>query len=301
MAINRADIAKQLLPGLNAIFGLEYSAVDEEHMPLFDIESSDRAFEEEVLMTGFGAAPTKAEGSAVVYDTAQESWTSRYTHETVALAFAVTEEAMEDNLYDTFAKIRARALARAMAQTKQVKAANVYNNGFSAAYPGGDAVALFSSAHPTVGDGNQSNLETAADLAEGTLETAIINTHKIKDDRGIFIGASPVSLHVAPDGQFDADRILASPGRPSSPNNDINAVRNLGLVPQGYYVNRRFTDADAWFLRNDCPNGTKLFVRAPLATKMEPDFDTGNLRFKARERYSFGWSDWRGFFGANPS
>jgi hypothetical protein len=297
MAINRADIAKQLLPGLNAIFGLEYAAVDEEHMPLFDIESSDRAFEEEVLMTGFGAAPTKAEGSAVVYDTAQESWTSRYTHETVALAFAVTEEAMEDNLYDTFAKIRARALARAMAQTKQVKAANVYNNGFSAAYPGGDAVALFSSAHPTVGDGNQSNLETAADLAEGTLETAIINTHKIKDDRGIFIGASPVSLHVAPDGQFDADRILASPGRPSSPNNDINAVRNLGLVPQGYYVNRRFTDADAWFLRNDCPNGTKLFVRAPLATKMEPDFDTGNLRFKARERYSFGWSDWRQWRG----
>jgi len=297
MAINRADIAKQLLPGLNAIFGLEYAAVDEEHMPLFDIESSDRAFEEEVLMTGFGAAPTKAEGSAVVYDTAQESWTSRYTHETVALAFAVTEEAMEDNLYDTFAKIRARALARAMAQTKQVKAANVYNNGFSAAYPGGDAVALFSNAHPTVGDGNQSNLETAADLAEGTLETAIINTHKIKDDRGIFIGASPVSLHVAPDGQFDADRILASPGRPSSPNNDINAVRNLGLVPQGYYVNRRFTDADAWFLRNDCPNGTKLFVRAPLATKMEPDFDTGNLRFKARERYSFGWSDWRQWRG----
>ena len=297
MAINRADIAKQLLPGLNAIFGLEYAAVDEEHMPLFDIESSDRAFEEEVLMTGFGAAPTKAEGSAVVYDTAQESWTSRYTHETVALAFAVTEEAMEDNLYDTFAKIRARALARAMAQTKQVKAANVYNNGFSAAYPGGDAVALFSSAHPTIGDGNQSNLETAADLAEGTLETAIINTHKIKDDRGIFIGASPVSLHVAPDGQFDADRILASPGRPSSPNNDINAVRNLGLVPEGYYVNRRFTDADAWFLRNDCPNGTKLFVRAPLATKMEPDFDTGNLRFKARERYSFGWSDWRQWRG----
>ena len=297
MAINRADIAKQLLPGLNAIFGLEYAAVDEEHMPLFDIESSDRAFEEEVLMTGFGAAPTKAEGSAVVYDTAQESWTSRYTHETVALAFAVTEEAMEDNLYDTFAKIRARALARAMAQTKQVKAANVYNNGFSASYVGGDGVALFSSAHPTIGDGNQSNLETAADLAEGTLETAIINTHKIKDDRGIFIGASPVSLHVAPDGQFDADRILASPGRPSSPNNDINAVRNLGLVPEGYYVNRRFTDADAWFLRNDCPNGTKLFVRAPLATKMEPDFDTGNLRFKARERYSFGWSDWRQWRG----
>lgn len=297
MAINRADIAKQLLPGLNAIFGLEYAAVDEEHTSLFDIESSDRAFEEEVLMTGFGAAPTKAEGSAVVYDTAQESWTSRYTHETVALAFAVTEEAMEDNLYDTFAKIRARALARAMAQTKQVKAANVYNNGFSAAYVGGDGVALFSSAHPTIGDGNQSNLETAADLAEGTLETAIINTHKIKDDRGIFIGASPVSLHVAPDGQFDADRILASPGRPSSPNNDINAVRNLGLVPQGYFVNRRFTDADAWFLRNDCPNGTKLFVRAPLATKMEPDFDTGNLRFKTRERYSFGWSDWRQWRG----
>jgi hypothetical protein len=297
MAINRADIAKQLLPGLNAIFGLEYAAVDEEHSPLFDMENSDRAFEEEVLMTGFGAAPTKAEGAAVVYDTAQESWTSRYTAETVALAFAVTEEAMEDNLYDTFAKVRARALARAMAQTKQVKAANVYNNGFTAGYVGGDGVVLFSAAHPTVGDGNQSNLETAADLAEGTLETAIINTHKIKDDRGIFIGASPVSLHVAPDGQFDADRILASPGRSNTDLNDINAVRNLGLVPNGYYVNRRFTDADAWFLRNDCPNGTKMFMRAPLATKMEPDFDTGNLRFKARERYSFGWSDWRQWRG----
>jgi len=297
MAINRADIAKQLLPGLNAIFGLEYAAVDEEDRPLFDMENSDRAFEEEVLMTGFGAAPTKAEGAAVVYDTAQESWTARYTAETVALAFAVTEEAMEDNLYDTFAKVRARALARAMAQTKQVKAANVYNNGFTAGYVGGDGVVLFSAAHPTVGDGNQSNLETAADLAEGTLETAIINTHKIKDDRGIFIGASPVSLHVAPDGQFDADRILASPGRSNTDLNDINAVRNLGLVPNGYYVNRRFTDADAWFLRNDCPNGTKMFMRAPLATKMEPDFDTGNLRFKARERYSFGWSDWRQWRG----
>jgi len=297
MAINRADIAKQLLPGLNAIFGLEYAAVDEEDRPLFDMENSDRAFEEEVLMTGFGAAPTKAEGAAVVYDTAQESWTARYTAETVALAFAVTEEAMEDNLYDTFSKVRARALARAMAQTKQVKAANVYNNGFTAGYVGGDGVVLFSAAHPTVGDGNQSNLETAADLAEGTLETAIINTHKIKDDRGIFIGASPVSLHVAPDGQFDADRILASPGRSNTDLNDINAVRNLGLVPNGYFVNRRFTDADAWFLRNDCPNGTKMFMRAPLATKMEPDFDTGNLRFKARERYSFGWSDWRQWRG----
>jgi len=297
MAINRADIAKQLLPGLNAIFGLEYAAVDEEDRPLFDMENSDRAFEEEVLMTGFGAAPTKAEGAAVVYDTAQESWTARYTAETVALAFAVTEEAMEDNLYDTFSKVRARALARAMAQTKQVKAANVFNNGFTAGYVGGDGVVLFSAAHPTVGDGNQSNLETAADLAEGTLETAIINTHKIKDDRGIFIGASPVSLHVAPDGQFDADRILASPGRSNTDLNDINAVRNLGLVPNGYFVNRRFTDADAWFLRNDCPNGTKMFMRAPLATKMEPDFDTGNLRFKARERYSFGWSDWRQWRG----
>ena len=204
---------------------------------------------------------------------------------------------MEDNLYDTFAKIRARALARAMAQTKQVKAANTFNNGFDAAYTGGDSVAFFSAAHPTVGDGNQSNLETAADLAEGTLETAIINTHKMKDDRGIFIGASPTSLHIAPDGQFDADRILSSPGRSASPNNDINAVRNLGIVPQGYTVNRRFTDADAWFLRNDTPNGTKLFIRAPLATKMEPDFDTGNLRFKARERYSFGWSDWRQYRG----
>jgi len=269
----------------------------------FEVENSDRAFEEEVLFTGFGTAPTKGEGASVSYDDAQESYSARYTAETIALAFAVTEEAMEDNLYDTFAKLRAKGLARAMANTKQVKAANIYNNGFSDTI--GDGAAFFSASHPTISDGLQSNLLGAADLSEATLETALTTAQKTKDDRGILIGASVVSLHIPVDYWAVADKILSSPGNTgtsaasANPNtNAINAIRNMGMVPEGYYINRRFTDTDAWFVKTDVPNGTKMFVRSPLQTKMEPDFDTGNLRFKARERYSFGVSDWRGWYGS---
>lgn len=313
MAINRAGIAKELLPGLNAVFGIEYADVDNEHASLFAVEQSDRAFEEEVLFTGFGTAPVKGEGAAVQYDDAQEGYTARYTHETVALAFAVTEEAMEDNLYDTFAKLRAKGLARAMANTKQVKAADVFNNGFSTSYLGGDGAALFSASHPTVGNGNQSNTLGATDLSESALESGLITISKAKDDRGILIGLRAVSLHVPPDLIFTADQILNSTMsttigvNPTTTTNgatnvnDINSIRSQGMVPKGFFVNRRFTDTNAWFLRTDCPNGAKMFVRSPLQTKMEPDFDTGNLRFKSRERYSFGWSDWRGFYGASGS
>ena len=295
MAINRASIAKELLPGLNAVFGIEYGSVDEEHKPLYEIENSDRAFEEEVLFTGFGAAPVKGEGAAVVYDDASESYTSRYTNETVALAFAVTEEAMEDNLYDTFAKLRAKGLARAMGSTKQQKAADLYNNGFATNQ--GDGVPMFSAAHPVVGSGTVTNITTAAAIAEGTIEAAIIQIQKTTDDRGILVGASGVSLHVPTDLLFTADQLLNTPGTTGGANNDINAIRHLGVLPDGFYVNRRFTDVNAWFIKTDVPNGTKMFTRTPLQTKMEPDFDTGNLRFKARERYSFGVSDWRSWFG----
>ena len=303
MAINRASINKELLPGLNAIFGLEYGEVNNEHQAIYEIENSDRAFEEEVLFTGFGTAPTKGEGAAVSYDDAQESYTARYTAETVALAFAITEEAMEDNLYDTFAKLRAKGLARAMANTKQVKAANLFNNSFSDTI--GDGVAFFSDSHPTVADGLQDNLLAASDLAESTLETALTAIQKTKDERGILIGASAVSLHIPVDYWAVADRVLSSPGNTQTsaaaadPNtNAINAIRHMGMVPEGYHINRRFTDTDAWFVKTDVPNGTKMFIRSPLQTKMEPDFDTGNLRFKARERYSFGVSDWRGWYGS---
>ena len=303
MAINRASINKELLPGLNAIFGLEYGEVNNEHKVLYEVENSDRAFEEEVLFTGFGTAPTKGEGAAVSYDDAQESYTARYTAETVALAFAITEEAMEDNLYDTFAKLRAKGLARAMANTKQVKAANLFNNSFTDTI--GDGVAFFSDSHPTVADGLQDNLLAASDLAESTLETALTAIQKTKDDRGILIGASAVSLHIPVDYWAVADRVLSSPGNTQTsaaaadPNtNAINAIRHMGMVPEGYHINRRFTDTDAWFVKTDVPNGTKMFIRSPLQTKMEPDFDTGNLRFKARERYSFGVSDWRGWYGS---
>jgi len=307
MAINRASINKELLPGLNAVFGLEYGEVNDEHKTLYEIENSDRAFEEEVLFTGFGTAPTKGEGAAVSYDDAQESYTARYTAETVALAFAITEEAMEDNLYDTFAKLRAKGLARAMANTKQVKGANLFNNSFTDTI--GDGVAFFSDSHPTVADGLQDNLLAASDLAESTLETALTAIQKTKDDRGILIGASAVSLHIPVDYWAVADRVLSSPGNTqasagSGATNDgfnmnaINATRHMGMVPEGYHINRRFTDTDAWFVKTDVPNGTKMFVRSPLQTKMEPDFDTGNLRFKARERYSFGVSDWRGWYGS---
>ena len=295
MPINRAAISKELLPGLNAVFGMEYGEVNDEHKPLYEIENSDRSFEEEVLFTGFGQAPVKNEGAAVVYDDASESYTARYTNETIALAFAITEEAMEDNLYDTFAKLRAKGLARAMANTKQVKAAKLYNDGFSTAQ--GDGVSLFNASHPTVGDGDQTNTGTAAALSESSLETAIIQTQKVKDDRGILIGASGVSLHIPVDLMFTADVILNTPGKPASADNDINSVRHLGVVPNGYFVNRRFTDTNGWYIKTDVPNSTKMFNRTPLQTKMEPDFDTGNLRFKARERYSFGVSDWRGWYG----
>lgn len=306
MAINRASISKELLPGLNAVFGLEYGEVDNEHAPLFETENSDRAFEEEVLFTGFGSAPVKGEGAAVSYDDAQESYTARYTHETVALGFAITEEAMEDNLYDSFAKLRAKALARAMSNTKQVKAADVYNNAFSTSYLGGDGVAMISNAHPTL-SGNQSNLIGATDLSEAALETALISINKIKDDRNILVGASAKSLHIPSDLGFTAEQILRSPGSTTAGGsaafavNDINAIMSMSSVPEGFMVNRRFTDTNAWFLKTDCPNGTKMFDRVGLQTKMEPDFDTGNLRYKTRERYAFGWSDWRQWFGAAGS
>ena len=308
MAINRADIAKELLPGLNAIFGLEYGMVDDELAPLYEVENSDKAFEEEVLFTMFGEAPVKSEGAAVQYDSAQESYASRYTHETIALAFAVTEEAMEDNLYDTFAKVRAKGLARAMGSTKQVKAANTFNNAFSASYLGGDGVSLISDSHPTIGDGNQSNKIGTAAISMTTLETAVTNISKIKDDRGIMVAASAMSVHIPPELAMETDMLLHSAGLPngtlayptgSYAPNDLNPIPNMGLFPQGFFVNRRFTNASKWFVKTDVPNGTKMFVRMPLATKMEPDFDTGNLRYKARERYSFGWSDWRQWFGAD--
>ena len=298
MAINRAAISKELLPGLNAVFGMEYGEVNNEHEPLYEIENSDRAFEEEVLFTGFGTAPTKIEGAAVTYDNASESYTARYTNETIALAFAVTEEAMEDNLYDTFAKLRAKGLARAMANTKQVKAATLFNDAFSTAQ--GDGVSFINTAHPIVIGGTQSNYAndgTAADLSQSTLETALTQIQKTKDDRGILVGASAMSLHVPVDSWNLADVVLNTPGKTSSADNDINPTRHMGMVPDGFYVNRRFTDGDAWFIKTDVPNGTKMFIRTPLQTKMEPDFDTGNIRFKARERYSFGVSDWRGWFG----
>ena len=299
MAINRASISKELLPGLNAVFGMEYGEVNNEHEPLYETENSDRAFEEEVLFTGFGTAPVKGEGAGVVYDDASESYTARYTAETIALAFAVTEEAMEDNLYDTFAKLRAKGLARAMANTKQVKGAKVFNDAFAGSGVNlGDGKTLCASDHPTVGDGDQSNLLTAADLSQTGLETALTSIQKIKDDRGILVGASALSLHIPVDYWNTADVILNTPGKTTSSDNDINATRHMGMVPNGFYVNRRFTDTDAWFLKTDVPNGTKMFIRTPLQTKMEPDFDTGNLRFKARERYSFGVSDWRGWFGS---
>jgi hypothetical protein len=300
--LTRAQFAKQLIPGLNAIFGTAYKSIDNEHTPLFDVEKSDRSFEEEVLMTGFGTAPVKTEGDQVFFDTASEAWTSRYTHETVAMAFAITEEAIEDNLYGTTGKLKARAMGRAMANAKQVKAANVFNNGFStnALYAGGDGKPLFATDHPTLAAGNQSN-RVSSDLSETALESALINIGLTKDDRGLLIGARAVSLHIAPQNQFVAHRILFSDLRVGTADNDTNALKDMGLFSRGYTVNHRFTDPNAWFIRTDVPNGTKMFVRAPLATKDDVDFLTGNMRYKARERYSFGWSDWRQWYGSSGS
>ena len=300
--LTRAQFAKQLVPGLNAIFGTAYKSIDNEHAPLFDIERSDRSFEEEVLMTGFGTAPVKSEGDQVFFDTASEAWTSRFTHETVAMAFAITEEAIEDNLYGTTGKMKANAMGRAMANAKQVKAANVYNNGFntSSLYAGGDGKPLFASDHPTLAAGTQSN-KVSSDLSETALEAALINISLTKDDRGLLIGARAVSLHIPPQLQFVAHRILFSDLRVGTADNDTNAMKDMGLFSKGYNVNHRFTDTNGWFIRTDVPNGTKMFIRAPLATKDDVDFLTGNMRYKARERYSFGWSDWRQWYGSSGS
>jgi len=299
MAINRAQLVKELVPGLNALFGLEYARYADEHMMIFDTESSDRAYEEEVMLSGFGEAAVKGEGAAVKYDTAQETWTARYVHNTVALAFSLTEEAMEDNLYDTLSARYTRALARSMQQTKQVKAANVLNNGFSSTYPGGDGKELFATDHGSLTAGDLKNeLSTAADLNETSMEQALIDIAGFKDERGLKVNAQAQRLIVPPALQFIADRLLNTPGRVSTADNDINAIRNMNMIPDGYAVNHYLTDTDAWFLKTDVPNGMKHFVRTAVSTNMEGDFETGNVRYKARERYSFGWSDWRGIFGS---
>ena len=299
MAINRAQLVKELVPGLHALFGLEYDRYENQHEAIFDTENSDRAFEEEVMLSGFGQATVKGEGAAVSYDTAQEAWTSRYTHETVALAFALTEEAIEDNLYDTLSSRYTRALARSMSTTKQVKAANVLNNAFSSSFVGGDGKELCATDHPTVGAGDLRNeLATAADLNETSLEQALIDIADFKDERGLKVNAQAVRLIIPPALQFVADRLMESQGRVGTSDNDINAIRNLGMISGGYTVNNYLTDTDAFFIKTDIPNGLKHFVRTPVSTSMEGDFETGNVRYKARERYSFGFSDWRGIFGS---
>ena len=299
MAISRAQLAKELEPGLNALFGMEYARYENEHAEIFDTESSDRAFEEEVLIVGFGNAEVKTEGQGVDYDTASEGFTARYTHETVALAFALTEEAVEDNLYDRLGARYTKALARSMAHTKQVKAANVLNNAFSSSYTGGDGLSLINTAHTLAGGGTWANrASTMADLNETSLENALIGISTFVDDRNMILALQGTKLIVPPQLQFIADRLLESPGRVGTADNDINAVRNMGLLPQGYSVNHFLTDTDAWFLLTDCPDGFKHFERSPISTSMEGDFDTGNVRYKARERYSFGWSNPRCVYGS---
>lgn len=298
MAISRAQLVKELLPGLNALFGLEYARYDQEHEQIFETESSDRAFEEEVMLTGFDTAPVKSEGAGVAFDQAQEAFTSRYTHETIALAFSITEEAVEDNLYDKLSARYTRALARSMSNTKQVKGAAVLNNAFNTSYPGGDTKALCVSDHPTVGGPDLRNvLSTAADLNETSLEQALIDIAAFTDERGLKVALQGLKLIIPKELQFTADRLLETPGRVGTADNDINAIRNMGMVPEGYTVNHYLTDTDAWFIKTDCPNGLKMFNRAAIKTSMEADFDTGNVRYKARERYSFGWSDPRTIFG----
>ena len=300
MAINRAQLAKELEPGLNALFGMEYSRYENEHAEIFDQETSDRAFEEEVMLMGFGEAGVKQEGAAVQFDTATESFTARYTHETVALAFSLTEEAVEDNLYDTLSARYTRSLARSMAYTKQVKATNVLNNAFTTA--GGDGVSLVNTAHPTALGGNFSNKSaTNADLNETSLEQAMIDIAGFIDERGLKIAMQGRKLIIPVNTQFVADRVLNSTLRVGTADNDINAMRNMGMLPDGYVVNHYLLDTDAFFIKTDAPNGFKHFVRAPLTTGMEGDFDTGNMRYKARERYSFGFSDPRCVYGSEGS
>jgi len=298
MAISRAQLVKELEPGLNALFGLEYKNYANEHSQIFDTENSDRAFEEEVMLSGFGNAGVKPEGQSVNYDAATETFTARYTHETLALAFSITEEAIEDNLYDRLASRYTKALARSMANAKQVKAANVLNRGFNSSYTGGDGLELFSTAHIIVSGTEQNELSTAADLNETSLEQAMIDIAALTDERGLKIAAQGRKMIVPSALQFTAERLLKSVGRTGTADNDISAVVSMNVIPQGYVVNHYITDTDAWFIKTDVPNGLKHFVRAPIKTAMEGDFETGNVRYKARERYSFGWSDWRGVFGS---
>ena len=298
MAISRAQLVKELEPGLNALFGLEYKQYVNEAAEIFDTESSDRAFEEEVMLSGFGNAAVKPEGQGIQFDDAQETFTARYTNETIALAFAITEEAIEDNLYDRLASRYTKALARSMANTKQVKGAGVLNNGFLAAFAGGDGQPLFSNAHPTL-SGNFSNmLATASDLNETSLEQSLIDIAAMTDERGLLIAARGMKLVIPSALQFTADRLMKSEGRVGTADNDINAIKNMGMIPQGYTVNHFLTNARRWFIKTDVPNGLKHFNRSPIKTTMEGDFDTGNVRYKARERYVFGFSDPRGAFGS---
>jgi hypothetical protein len=299
MAISRSQLVKELEPGLNALFGLEYNRYENEHAEIFTSEASDRAFEEEVMLSGFGSAPVKTEGSNVTFDQATESFTARYTHETIAMAFAITEEAIEDNLYDRLAARYTRALARSMANTKQVKAANVLNNAFDSNFTGGDGKELCSLLHPLASGGVLENtLNTAADLSETSIEQSLIDIAAFVDERGLKIALQGVKLIIPKELQFTAERIMKSPQRVGTADNDINAMANMGMIPQGYRVNHYLTDTDAFFIMTDAPNGMKMFVRSPIKTAIEGDFDTGNVRFKARERYSFGFSDPRGIFGS---
>ena len=299
MAISRAQLLKELLPGLNALFGLQYATYDQEHKEIYETETSERSFEEETKLSGFSAAPVKNEGSAIAYDNAQEAWTARYNHETIALGFSLTEEAIEDNLYDSLSARYTKALARAMAYTKQVKAAAVLNNGFSSNYLGGDGVALFSASHPLITGGVNSNIPTTpADLNETSLESAVIQISLWTDERGLLIAAKPKKLVVPSSLQFVATRLLETELRVGTADNDINAIKNNGSISEGYTVNHFLTDTNAWFLTTDVPNGMKHFVRSPLANSMDGDFDTGNVRYKSRERYSFGWSDPLGMYGS---
>jgi hypothetical protein len=302
MAISRSQLLKELLPGLNALFGMEYAKYGEQHKEVYETESSERSFEEETKLSGFGSAPVKAEGSSIAYDNAQEAWSTRYTHETIALGFSITEEAVEDNLYDSLSARYTKALARAMAYTKQVKAAAVLNNGFSGSYTGGDGVALFSTSHPLVGGGVNSNTPAVqADLNETSLEAAVIQIAAWTDERGLLIAAKPQKLVIPPALMFVADRLLKTELRVGTADNDINALRSAGSIPGGKTVNNFLTDSNAWFLTTDVPNGMKHFVRTPMSTGMDGDFDTGNVRYKARERYSFGWSDPLGMWGSSGS
>jgi hypothetical protein len=299
MAISRAQLLKELLPGLNALFGLEYARYGEEHKEIFETESSERSFEEETKLSGFSAAPVKNEGSAIAYDNAQEVFTARYNHETIALGFSLTEEAIEDNLYDSLSARYTKALARAMAYTKQTKAAAVLNNGFDTDFPGGDGQPLFSASHPLVSGGTNSNIPgTAADLNETSLEAAVIQIAAWTDERGLLIAAKPKKLVIPPSLMFVATRLLETELRVSTADNDINALKSNGSIPDGYTVNHFLTDTDAWFLTTDVPNGLKHFVRTPMQNGMDGDFDTGNVRYKSRERYSFGWSDPLGMYGS---